>query len=1023
MLAVAVLACAGALALSACHPTPAPGSQGIVAGNPQYSEFIDLCHPLQGVNVPNGGYAQKDPCWSSTWLNVFDIPGVTIPYDAQTKTYDLTPALGCVQGSTAGQPCGDVGPAVKALWNAFGAGNGPGNPGTSVIYIPAGKYKLTRTAMVLDEYGTGIIGEDPAKTTIQWAPESSAWIDMFELIDVGSFKLDRLHLDGANQAVALVRMLQSCCYGGAATETRLDCNLPVGTNAVCGLPVGPAQGGLYAGGAYNIVTTDDIFENASYGVGVDGYGWGIQPYPTIPILNSNMGLNQIRRSTFQNISTSAIKNQNQNSLDWLVADNQFLGNPGYGAVVNYAGSVHVVDNYFKGNNRDMVLYEGPDVVRGNRSEGSNAFLLSYDSFTDVSGNYVVTSGKSFKGDTDECSLLGGVNGGNACSYAVCAGEGAALFDNYFEVPSAPGACTYGGQDYGGVAVFSLSAGGSTVHLPFPEGGNYYAAKLLFEDDASCSNASVQPDSYICSLKPSWGLPRRIQPDSPTAAQNDIRVSAGTGCGSNVPGHACAAYNDAQPTGPLMQVPPKSNRFVESATDWTECTSTTPGATGCAAKINAVVDLGSSQPFAIYFPDRPGQFYDLEGTIIVPPGVDAAFVGDGLNSSVRWKGTPWTDAAPTYMFHFATSKNTGECPLEPADTTAAICPAVGELQDLALFSNPNAGANAGTGGVLVDSMDQPGDLVYADAVMNNSGGYIPGVDNQDWHDMVMGPLDNTALRLDQSSTGVKVVGGGAAATNSALTTGVTTFSGGQGGELDVTNFGKAVLIGDDAEGTYGFGSSLTNGYLSETQWRMFAYISSDPSLCGGGGYVVNPITLSSAYAGGLTMLGGNGTTPLFAGNAANAKVLALVQGYSMPGAPSLACLSPALSKSKCTCAAYKAATCTTADLTAMEQCEAYCPQNTFNVQGGQQAQVDCLDQYGGIFVPGTDVEPAGWTDTNLATLAHTSLADLRSTYEAPGPRKGLLTNVRLHDVVRQFGETNASDPNAQFGPVLTIQKSQ
>jgi hypothetical protein len=92
------------------------------------------------------------------------------------------------------------------------------NNGWSVLYFPAGTYKITSTLTTKrtnsNAYtGCQILGEDPATTTLSWGSETAA--NMFDL-DGWYLKVGRLSLDGNKVAVAGLRR-----YGSFSTSCAL----------------------------------------------------------------------------------------------------------------------------------------------------------------------------------------------------------------------------------------------------------------------------------------------------------------------------------------------------------------------------------------------------------------------------------------------------------------------------------------------------------------------------------------------------------------------------------------------------------------------------------------------------------------------------------------------------------------------------------------------------------------------------------------------------------------------------------
>src|SRR5262249_37652267 len=76
------------------------------------------------------------------------------------------------------------------------------NGHSSIVYLPAGTYKISSTLNLLSREGISIIGEDPATTIIKWAGASGGTELHIDGLDYSRF--DRLTFEGAGVAGVLV---------------------------------------------------------------------------------------------------------------------------------------------------------------------------------------------------------------------------------------------------------------------------------------------------------------------------------------------------------------------------------------------------------------------------------------------------------------------------------------------------------------------------------------------------------------------------------------------------------------------------------------------------------------------------------------------------------------------------------------------------------------------------------------------------------------------------------------------------
>lgn len=675
--------------------------------------------------------------------------------------------------------------------------------GVNVLYIPAGHYMISNTLRLVDGMGVSVVGEDPATTVLTWTGAAGA--DMIRWVDTSYAKLSRITLDGGGKAAALVHVMQSACYTDATKNAY--CNLPV--------PSSPLVGA--AGGLYGVEFNDDVFQNADEGIfgdfaflpgvtpescpytsldtkycagGVrgiccpDGTVWQAPPAGTIATVNSNTGNFVIRRSTFDHLAKIGVGTANQNALDWLVADSAF-SNIGFTPVTTnnahpaaavaryYNGSYVLTNNSFRNDNRDIAL-EGPasDVIRGNSSIGSNAFLLFAGGWTfqaDVSSNYVSTSGTWVQhGVANECYWEDPVSHViQSKPYAICAAAAnVTLFDNYITAQNyMPGSPT--------VAVYTWGH-----PSPYPaeivEGGNTFRVGTAFEHMAGLIDARVVNIATDVTASP-WTIPAEAQ------FAYDVQ--------NNPQGNTWGSR------------PAKAQRTVFNAQLLPGSNCLDPANVTCSAAINTWLAT-APQGSALYFPAafRNGQRaqYTLTATLEVPAGRDVTLFGDGWGSQLSWRG----NAQGAAMIHFAAS---------------AVGSAVGSVRDLNVYANVQGTSRPA--GIRVDTLDLDGDMVFIDQV---TGNYVTGV-------IDMNGLDHTLVRADQTgglnaTTMLTVKGAGAGVQSASATKGVAMFAGG-GAALgvwgDVQNWGRAVLVGTDNEGyTNGFDLS-GSGYITMDGGRLIS----------------------------------------------------------------------------------------------------------------------------------------------------------------------------------------------------------
>jgi polygalacturonase len=152
----------------------------------------------------------------------------------------------------------------------------------SVVYLPAGTYKITRTLTIANKMYSGFVGHDPADTTIKWAGPAGGW--MMWANGLNSDRWGRITWDGSgiSGVIGIAHKWNHVAYPNASSTNHLH--------------------------------EDEVFKNLDKGIvaGDPGtsYGW----------LDSE-GL--IRRDKFINIATAAFSTEAWNAYDWYIYDSQF----------------------------------------------------------------------------------------------------------------------------------------------------------------------------------------------------------------------------------------------------------------------------------------------------------------------------------------------------------------------------------------------------------------------------------------------------------------------------------------------------------------------------------------------------------------------------------------------------------------------------------------------------------------------------------------------------------------------------
>ena len=283
------------------------------------------------------------------------------------------------------------------------------NGHSSVVYLPAGTYKINSTLNLVSREHISIIGEDPATTIIKWAGASGG--TELHIDGVDHSRVDRLTFNGAGVAGVLVDQSWS---GGNYFDT----------------------GNQYA---------DDVFKTAAIGIQGGAQGGGFAE-------------TSVLRDHFSNLTTAGILTRNYNALDcWVwystfdhcyvgVGDAVFF--PDGTTKINGAGGFHVNNSVFRYSGQDDISIgnvASPYGIRNNYSIGSEQFIITAgngaSSPLSISGNTIL--------DTTNPQSLALGNAGpnvlydniirsvpNVTSGPVVEGLNLVALGNTFTVPSA-----------------------------------------------------------------------------------------------------------------------------------------------------------------------------------------------------------------------------------------------------------------------------------------------------------------------------------------------------------------------------------------------------------------------------------------------------------------------------------------------------------------------------------------------------------------------------------------------------------
>lgn len=170
---------------------------------------------------------------------------------------------------------------------------------SSVLYLPAGTYRVTNTLKLYGRSGVSIIGEDPATTIVRW--DGAAGGTIFDAMGVAYSKWSRITWDGAGKAdVAMYNW-----WDGSSNY----------------FPT-------------NNEHSDEVFQDVNYGIRA-GKGNGGDAETTV------------ERAHFLRCAVAGVSIEDWNALDWFIHDSLFEDN-GMGVTnTNRAGNFMVDHSVFR----------------------------------------------------------------------------------------------------------------------------------------------------------------------------------------------------------------------------------------------------------------------------------------------------------------------------------------------------------------------------------------------------------------------------------------------------------------------------------------------------------------------------------------------------------------------------------------------------------------------------------------------------------------------------------------------------
>jgi hypothetical protein len=985
-------------------------------GQEQRPEHVDVASAAVACGLPLDEFTPVPSVWRT-----LDVSGAN-----PSNHYDITAAL-----------------------QTYVSSLGTATTSTKTLLIPAGAWTINKPIMVRGVNFAAIVGADPATTSITWAGGAAysaayGYPDMFRVVDLTSLKLSRLTIDGNHQARTGVHLFQSTCYNTWVnyahpypydnTSTGLECDL---TQTEM-----DATGGIVA--MTRIEFNDDVFQHLEFGVaaGVYAYSIGEVNFGTglvdsrtsapLHFSGSNVGDVLVRRSRFDDISSIGVSVEGSNAFNWLVADSEF-SNSYHGIQVSQSGGVHVINNHFKSNGFQSwtnqyvtppathsggmdIAYIGfvGAVIRGNLSEGSRQFLFlgpfGLLSSCDVSGNYIRTPYNALFPLSPSVSA-----GGYKGAPIELDGTQLTLFDNFIQMTGFP-ATTPPAIPIPAIVSHGFGSWSPMGNLPrITHGGNTFVT-----DDASnvcsatCGGASCsffQKDGTIFADSPPYpapvGLVTAGAVEEIVVEQNNCftptAMSPSPCASSSAPAFAAACSAFASAVTPVV-APSVARPIGIVGTIAPACLAApVAGGASCAGQLNGWLTAQKSamaKPLLFF----PVQTYFIDTTIEVPNNFDVAIAGDGSKSQLIWQGK-LVAATESYVFHFNS-------------------PSLASLRDLSIFVDNDLVSGGGmtpAGGVLIDSPDDVGGLVFLDTVgASFAKSYVD----------ILG-LDNVAVRADLSGgsaveRAIGITGGGKASPangGSTKTQGLLMVAGGASSVssyVELKNWGKAVLIGVDNEGATQ-GMDLTqSGYLTLatgrflSQRQLYSNFADQPNT-----------VVHSTFRGRVTLMNLTSRQAVLLAASATpaAQVLSLDSWYVDYGA--LGAEQPQVTVP---CAAVN----DTVDCSFYTKLSATAvvavPPTQLAVQDGTEcvlvpAHLDSLGhlvptEYGYSYC--RDNKPSALSDPATAVFVKAMLADERAVRMGP-PLACSTTAVRMHRVGFQGTPLSVTQPKSFMGAAVRVQR--
>ncbi len=241
---------------------------------------------------------------------------------------------------------------TAAIQNALNQLGQSGKP--SVLYLPAGTYKISSTLNLTGAINVRIVGADPSTTILVWA--GAAGGTMLNFQNTALSNIERLTFDGKNTAGKDLWIQ----WNGTTNNF-------------------PTTFGI----------TDDVFKNA--GIGIQGGNMGNSTSDTAAEVS-------IERVQFLNNTTAGVYLNDYNTVDWWVRNSNFQNN--LNGIKVDAGAFHAYNsNFISNTNSDIYANNNGFMgLRNNYSSGSPHFYYAGGTtgsllVSDIQNNRIVnTSG-------------------------------------------------------------------------------------------------------------------------------------------------------------------------------------------------------------------------------------------------------------------------------------------------------------------------------------------------------------------------------------------------------------------------------------------------------------------------------------------------------------------------------------------------------------------------------------------------------------------------------------------------------